>query len=106
MAERGKPFVIKCEAEANPSPTFKIFLNETEVPAVCGDTHIIYEVNDSHVGFYKCVAANQFGLSSSTSRYLRVAVRNTGKIFKLRVSSVSSNCNVCKYVSNVSINTQ
>jgi hypothetical protein len=107
MAERGKPFVIKCEAEANPPPTFKIFLNATEVPAVCGDTHIIYEVNDSHVGSYKCVAENQLGSSSSTSRYLRVAVRpNTGKIFKLRVSSVSSNCNVCRYVSNVSINTQ
>ena len=91
MAERGKPLVIKCEADGNPSPTFRIFLNATEVPAVCGDTHIIYEVNDSHAGFYKCVAENQLGSSNSTPRYLRVAVRNTGKIFKLRVSSVSSN---------------
>jgi hypothetical protein len=71
MAERGKPFVIKCEAEANPSPEFKIFFNETEVPT-SGDTHTIHEVNDGHVGFYKCVAKNKFGSSNSTFIYLSV----------------------------------
>ena len=84
MAERGKPFVIKCEAEANPPPTFKIFLNETEVP-ISKDTHTIPKVNDSHVGSYKCVANNTLGSRNSTSRYLRVG--NAGK----NVSYVSCN---------------
>jgi hypothetical protein len=82
MAERGELFFIKCEAEASPPPTFKIFLNETEVP-ISEDTHTIPEVNDSHVGSYKCVAENDLGSSNSTSRYLRVG--NAGKIARMTV---------------------
>ena len=78
IAVRGKSFTIKCEAEAEPVPTFKMFFNKTEVPII-NDTFIIPKVNDSHVGFYECIANNTLGLNASTPRYLRVG--NAGKIF-------------------------
>jgi hypothetical protein len=77
IAERGKPFTIKCEADAHPPPKFKIFFNETKL-LISQKTYIIPETNNSHIGYYKCVAKNDLGSSNSTSRYLKVV--NEGKI--------------------------
>ena len=76
IAVRGKSFTVKCEAEAEPAPRFKIFFNETEV-SISEDTYTIPKVNDSHVGFYKCVANNTLGLKTSSPRHLRVGNAET-----------------------------
>ena len=78
MAERGKPFTITCEADAHPPPEFEIFFNDTKL-LVNEKTYTIPKVNNSHTGFYKCIARNKLS-SNSMSRYLRVD--KEGKFFQ------------------------
>ena len=60
---------LTCSAEAQPSASFKIFLNETELVST-NKTYTIPEVNVSHVGNYTCVAKNILGTNTSNSEYL------------------------------------
>ena len=74
LTRSGQSATITCTAEAQPGPSFKIFLNGTTT--VKNDTvYIIPEVNSSLVGFYKCVAKNMLGNAFSDAIYLSL----TGK---------------------------
>ena len=65
----GDSATIKCSAEAQPSASFKIFFNETELVST-NKTFTIPEVNVSHFGNYSCVAKNILGTKTSNSEYL------------------------------------
>jgi hypothetical protein len=59
---------IICDAEALPPPSFEILFNGTELTR--NKTFYISEMNESRVGFYKCVASNIIGKKSSLPKYL------------------------------------
>ena len=70
LTRSGQSATIACTAEAQPEPSFKIFLNET-ILVVSNKAYTIPEVNSSHVGFYKCSAKNILGnLSLMDAIYL------------------------------------
>ena len=64
LTRSGQSATITCTAEARPKPSFKIFLNETTL-VISDETYAIPEVNNSRVGYYKCVAENVIGQRSS-----------------------------------------
>ena len=67
FTRNGTSVNITCDADGYPPPTFKIYFNETFVAS--GKTHIVRKINSSYVGYYKCVAENMLGNSSSV-KYL------------------------------------
>ena len=64
LTRSGQSAIITCTAEARPEPSFKIFLNETTL-VISDKTYTIPEVNNSHVGYYKCAAENVIEQRSS-----------------------------------------
>ena len=65
LTTSGQSATVTCTAEANPEPSFKIFFNETTL-VKSDNTYTIPEVNNSHVGYYKCVAENILEQRSSS----------------------------------------
>ena len=64
MTRGGQSAAITCTAEARPEPSYKIFLNETTLVR-SAKMYTIPEVNNCHVGYYKCVAENVIEQRSS-----------------------------------------
>ena len=68
LEQSGQSAYIECAIRGRPEPSFKIFLNETLV--ISNKTYTIPEVNNSHVGNYRCFAENILGNASSDPEYL------------------------------------
>ena len=61
---------ITCTAAyGHPEPKSQIYLNET-ILVKSNKTYIIPEVNNSHIGYYTCVAVNIRGNASSDPKFL------------------------------------
>ncbi|XP_028399307.1 poliovirus receptor-like isoform X2 [Dendronephthya gigantea] len=66
---------VKCSAQGEPAPSYKIFFNDTKLLA-SSTTYKIPEVNNDTVGYYKCVARNILGADSSQPKYLSITVES------------------------------
>ena len=71
IPKQDKPFTITCDADSHPPPEFQIFFNDTKLLAN-EMTYTIPKLNNSHSGFYKCIAKNKLDSRSSSARFLRV----------------------------------
>ncbi|CAB3986175.1 igLON family member 5 [Paramuricea clavata] len=84
LTRSGKSATIRCTAEARPSASFKIFLNQTKIVAQTEQILITPEVKKNHVGYYTCFARNFLGNESSDREYLspedKASSNNTSRV--------------------------
>ncbi|XP_011881150.1 PREDICTED: neuroglian isoform X2 [Vollenhovia emeryi] len=87
--ENDKPFVIECEAEGEPAPTYRWIKNgkNFEWPAYDDrisqqpgrGTLVISRPRDEDLGQYQCFAENEWGIATSNSVFVRKAELNSFK---------------------------
>ncbi|XP_063976929.1 neuroglian-like isoform X2 [Diachasmimorpha longicaudata] len=89
LNENDKPFVIECEAEAEPAPEYHWIKNgkKFEWPAYDDrisqqpgrGTLVISRPRDEDLGQYQCFAENEWGIATSNSVFVRKAELNSFK---------------------------
>ncbi|XP_026829151.1 neuroglian isoform X2 [Ooceraea biroi] len=87
--ENDKPFLIECEAEGEPAPTYRWIKNgkNFEWPAYDDrisqqpgrGTLVISRPRDEDLGQYQCFAENEWGIATSNSVFVRKAELNSFK---------------------------
>lgn len=85
--ESDKPFIIECEADGNPPPTYEWIKNGKPFQYQVYDTRIsqqpargslvILSPRDDDMGQYQCFAKNEFGVATSNSVFVRKAELNS-----------------------------
>lgn len=88
-SEDDKPFLIECEAEGEPAPTYRWIKNGKPFEwAVYDDrmtvqpgrgTLVITKPREEDIGQYQCFATNEYGTASSNSVFVRKAELNSFK---------------------------
>ncbi|XP_058802233.1 neuroglian isoform X2 [Phymastichus coffea] len=87
--ENEKPFLIECEAEGEPAPTYDWIKNGKEFKWQAYDdrisqqpgrgTLVISKPRDEDLGQYQCFAKNEWGVATSNSVFVRKAELNSFK---------------------------
>ncbi|XP_065366259.1 neuroglian isoform X2 [Calliphora vicina] len=87
--ESDKPFIIECEAEGQPDPTYRWVKNGKKFDWQAYDnrmlqqpgrgTLVITSPKDEDLGQYQCFAENEFGIATSNSVFVRKAELNAFK---------------------------
>lgn len=87
--ESDKPFIIECEAEGQPDPTYRWVKNGKKFDWQAYDnrmlqqpgrgTIVITAPKDEDMGQYQCFAENEFGIATSNSVFVRKADLNAFK---------------------------
>uniref|UniRef100_A0ABD2WQQ1 Neuroglian n=1 Tax=Trichogramma kaykai TaxID=54128 RepID=A0ABD2WQQ1_9HYME len=87
--ENEKPFLIECEAEGEPAPTYEWIKNGKEFKWQAYDdrmsqqpgrgTLVISKPRDEDLGQYQCFATNEWGTATSNSVFVRKAELNSFK---------------------------
>ncbi|XP_058977900.1 neuroglian isoform X2 [Musca domestica] len=87
--ESDKPFIIECEAEGTPDPTYRWIKNGKKFDWQAYDnrmlqqpgrgTLVITSPKDEDLGQYQCFAENEFGIATSNSVFVRKAELNAFK---------------------------
>ncbi|KAL5275409.1 CHL1 family protein [Megaselia abdita] len=85
--ESDKPFMIECEAEGQPDPTYRWIKNGKKFDWQAYDnrmlqqpgrgTLVITSPKDEDLGQYQCFAENEFGIATSNSVFVRKAELNS-----------------------------
>ncbi|XP_032664587.1 neuroglian isoform X2 [Odontomachus brunneus] len=87
--ENDKPFLIECEAEGEPAPTYYWIKNGKKYEWTSYDeriaqqpgrgTLVISKPQDEDLGQYQCFAENEWGIATSNSVFVRKAELNSFK---------------------------
>ncbi|XP_011307618.1 neuroglian isoform X2 [Fopius arisanus] len=87
--ENDRPFLIECEAEGEPAPTYRWIKNGEEFDIQQHEdritqqpgrgTLVISRPRDEDLGQYQCFAENQWGIATSNSVFARKAELNSFK---------------------------
>lgn len=89
LNENEKPFLIECEAEGEPAPTYRWIKNGKDFEFSAYDnrisqqpgrgTLVISKPRDEDLGQYQCFAENEWGIATSNSVFVRKAELNSFK---------------------------
>jgi len=87
--ENDKPFIIECEAEAEPAPKYRWVKNGKEFNWQAYDdrisqqtgrgTLVVTSPRNDDIGQYQCYATNEWGTATSNSVFVRKAELNSFK---------------------------
>ncbi|XP_063975708.1 neuroglian-like isoform X2 [Diachasmimorpha longicaudata] len=89
LNENDKPFLIECEAEGEPAPTYRWIKNGKKfesrsykdriIQQPGRGTLVIARPRDEDLGQYQCFAENEWGIATSNSVFVRKAVLSSFK---------------------------